>query len=93
MYHPTRDSMYSDRQETEHLIQRITQLENQMNQLIKLIEHNNQILHSIEDEQNKDLYSWWWYCNCSNVKGIFREVLENTVLVSFLLFFNRRKNC
>ena len=53
MYHPTRDPMYSDRQETEQLRQRITQLENQMNQLIKLIEHNNQILHSIEDSKIK----------------------------------------
>ena len=53
MHHPTRNPMYSDRQETEQLRQRITQLENQMNQLLKWIEHNNQILHSIEEQQNK----------------------------------------
>ncbi len=50
-YHPVRSHMYSERPENEQLLQRMAQLENQMNHLIKLMEQNNEILHSALDEQ------------------------------------------
>ncbi|MGG3928103.1 hypothetical protein ABET51_19255 [Metabacillus fastidiosus] len=43
----------SDGSDIQQIMQRMLQLEHQMNYLIKLMEYNNQKLHEIEQMQNK----------------------------------------
>lgn len=52
-YQSTLNPMHTERSNTQQLMQSMTRLEQQMNYLLKLIEYNNQLLRTIEQQQNK----------------------------------------
>ena len=61
--HPARNTLHHD---SQYMMRRIASLENQLTKLISLIEENNQLIKSME-QQKPSLCTSWRFCYRSYV--------------------------